>query len=259
MNKLIRYSAIGILFLYVASCTTLFTFQKNFLYFPTAEIERSDVEKFQLSNQDISLNVWKVASDNRKAIIYFGGNAEPVSNNIDPFRVYLSGYDIYLLSYRGYGGSDGKPSETGFYDDAIKLYDFVSTDYDSVSIIGRSLWSGVATYVASQRPTERLALITPYDSIENVAQEKFPFFPVSLLLTEKYNSVGRAHLISAPTLIVTAEHDRVIPARRTMPLSDAIDPRLLTRTIIKDTNHLTVSRPQSFWDVFSDFFEAQEI
>lgn len=242
--------------LYVGSCTTLFTFQKNFLYFPTAEIERSDVEKIQLSNQDINLNVWKIAPGNRKAIIYFGGNAEPVSKNIDPFREYLSGFDIYLLNYRGYGGSDGSPSEVAFYDDAIKLYDHISSDYDSISIIGRSLGSGVATYVASQRPTERLALITPYDSIENVAQEKFPIFPVSLLLTEKYNSAGRAHLISSPTLIITAEHDRVIPARRTMSLSDAMDPRLLTTVVIEGTNHLSVSQPQSFWNAFSTFFAA---
>lgn len=258
MKKLITYVLGGITLLYLASCTTLAMLQQNFLYFPTPEIERTDVEKLRLANDGTGINVWKVASNNSRAIIYFGGNAEPVSRNIDPFRKYLPGYDIYLLNYRGYGGSDGRPSEGVLYSDALMVFDQLSGDYEKISIVGRSLGSGIATYVASRREINGLALITPYDSIENVAREKFPIFPVSMLLKEKYNSIGRTHLISAPTLIITAESDGVISKRRSDALTESFTQNLLTTATIEKTTHLTVSRPQRFWEVFSAFFKIQE-
>ena len=87
--------------------------------------------------------------------------------------------------------------------------------HSQITVIGRSLGSGIATYLASQRPVSRLLLITPYDSIANVAAGRLPMFPVHWLLLDKYESWRYAPQITAPTRILAAEHDDVIPRLHT--------------------------------------------
>ena len=256
MGKLVLSILIGAAVFYIVCCAALYAMQGRLLYFPTLEVNRSDAEKLRLKNDGVAINVWKLSSNKSRAVIYFGGNAEDVSNNLAPFRSALPDYDIYLVNYRGYGGSEGTPSEAALYSDALMIYDHLKGDYESVSIIGRSLGSGVATYIASRRDIERLALISPYDSIENVAQKLYPIFPASLLLRDKYDSASRAHLIAAPTLMLIAEHDEVIARSRSEALAEKIDPALLHKAVIPGTSHNTVSAPRRFWEALSAFFET---
>ena len=85
------------------------------------------------------------------AIIYFGGNAESMAQSSDEIARQFPAFTVYLMDYRGYGRSTGEPSEEGLYSDALKLYDTMKSKYESISIGGRSLGSGIAVYVASQR------------------------------------------------------------------------------------------------------------
>ncbi len=254
MLKMLTYALLGGLLVYLAVCAVLYTQQRNFLYFPTPEVQRDDAQAIYLANDIANVKIWKVASGNRKAIIYFGGNAEEVSRNIQPFAAHLPGYDFYFMNYRGFSGSTGAPSETALYIDALSLYDHIAGEYETISIVGRSLGSGIATYVAANRTIERLALITPYDSIVSVAQSKFPLVPGSLLLHDKYDSAGRAGDISAPTLIITAEKDGVIPKRFTDNLVRAMTNAPLEQALIPSTDHLTVSVPAVFWNILRAHF-----
>ena len=90
---------------------------------------------------------------------------------------------LYLLHYRGYGGSSGSPSEEMISRDAMTLFDQVYATHPHITVVGRSLGSGVAVRLASQRPAARLVLITPYNSLEELAARQFPIFPVKWLLT----------------------------------------------------------------------------
>lgn len=258
MAKGSGFLLLAALAIYTAFCGVLYAMQRSFLYYPTPEVTHNGAEAIFLHNDLARIKVWKADAGNNRALIYFGGNAEQVTRNIEHFQQHLPGYNLYLLNYRGYGGSTGAPSETALYLDALSLYDLIGDDYDGVSVVGRSLGSGVATYVAANRDIEKLALITPYDSIERVAQSKFPFIPVSLLLHDKYDSAERAHNISATTLIIAAETDGVIPLHFTQALAESFPiPHPPIRTI-PDTDHLTVSNPPEFWEILSGFFQQEE-
>jgi uncharacterized protein len=143
-------------------------------------------------------------------LIYFGGNAEEVSWLL---AETLPGWSLLLMNYRGYGGSAGRPSEQALFSDALELYDHFGADAPAVALMGRSLGTGVAVYVAHQRPVKALVLVTPYDSIRAVAQRIYPFVPVSWLLKHPFDSLARAADIRAPMLAMIAAQDEIIPPR----------------------------------------------
>jgi uncharacterized protein len=94
---------------------------------------------------------------------------------------------LYAMNYRGYGGSSGKPSETGLIADALVLFDRVHADHPHIVVIGRSLGSGIAVHIASVRPIERLVLVTPYDSLLKIAASQFRYFPLSWLMLDFFH------------------------------------------------------------------------
>ena len=210
----------------------LYIKQDNFLYFPTQNIKSIYKEVvFKNENESISTTVLNIGQS--KAIIYFGGNAENVDYNVNNFTEIFKNYTVYLVKYRGYGKSTGKPTEKGLCSDALYIYDLIKNKYPNISIIGRSLGTGVATYLAAKRDIDKLALITPFDSIESVAQERLPVYPMSLLLRDKYKSIDRVHQIKAQTLILMAQNDQVIKKEHTENLSNKFPSSQITIQIIK--------------------------
>jgi len=237
---------------YLAAGLLLFTQQRNFLYFPTQQIEHSfDEEIFY--NSDIKIKTTLLNKKNENSIIYFGGNAENVDYNTEIFSKVFPKHSIYLVKYRSYSGSTGSPEEKALYSDALLIYDKIKSKYDTVSVIGRSLGSGIATYVASQREINKLILVTPFDSIENVAQNKFPFYPMSLLLKDKYNSIGRVKSIKSKTLIIAAENDQVIGLEHTKKLLYKFPTSQITFKIIKNKNHNNISNTKDYYELLQNF------
>jgi pimeloyl-ACP methyl ester carboxylesterase len=139
------------------------------------------------------------------------------------------------MHYRGYGGSSGTPSEKAFFADALALFDKVHASHFEIDVVGRSLGSGVAVYLASQRPVERLVLVTPFDSLQEIAAALFPFFPVRWLLLDRFESWKYAPQVSAPTLIIAAGHDEVVPRASTELLRSRFKPGLATFEIVPNT------------------------
>ncbi len=209
---------------YLGACGYLYANQRAMLYFPTPPRDVAGAEAISLRSQGETLRILQItnaggnstltahASEKQApALIYFGGNAQDVSRQVSLFSKLFPTRTIYLVNYRGYGGSSGTPSEAALQQDALAVFDFVRQRHGDIAVIGQSLGSGVAVYLATARPVSRLALITPFDSIENVARASYPQFPVSILLKDKYLSVLRARDVRAPTLILLAEHDEIIP------------------------------------------------
>ncbi|MBA1419674.1 MAG: alpha/beta hydrolase [Epsilonproteobacteria bacterium] len=189
----------------------------------------------------------------KNAILYFGGNAESMAQSSDYIAGQFPDFTVYLMDYRGYGKSTGKATEEALYKDALKLYDIIKPMHKRISVGGRSLGTGIATYVAAHREVTKLALITPYDSIVNVAQDRYRIYPVSFLLNDKYDSLARVKDIKAQTLIVIAEKDKVIPLENTQRLIDAFDKKRLEVIIIKNRGHIDISSDKRYYKIMQDF------
>ena len=167
----------------------------------------------------VSLRGWlarpaAAAAERLPLAIYFGGNAEEVSY-MAASAARLPGWSLLAVNYRGYGGYAGSPSERALFADALALYDWAAgrpdIDPTRIAAIGRSLGSGVAVYLAAERPLARLVLVTPYDSLRAVAQRHYPYLPVSFLLKHPFDSIERAPRISTPMLVLAAQRDSIVP------------------------------------------------
>jgi len=243
---------ISILVIYFAVGLLIFIKQRDFIYFSVGSIKHNFDEEIFI-NGNVSINVTVLNKGNKKALFYFGGNAENVDYSAFDFSTLFPDFTIFLVKYRGYAGSTGKPEEQGIYSDALTIYDKIKSEFTTISIMGRSLGSGVATYLAAKRKIEKLVLITPFDSIQNVAQEKFPIYPMSILLKDKYNSLGRVNLITAKTLIVAAENDRIIGRNHTDRLVTEFPPSQLTFEVIEGKGHNTISESKKYYGLLKEF------
>jgi pimeloyl-ACP methyl ester carboxylesterase len=121
----------------------------------------------------------------------------------------------------------------------------VQKSHPNISIIGRSLGTGVAVYLATARRVDKLVLVTPYDSLEHVAEFHYPIFLISLLLKDKFKSLERVPLVSAMTLVILAENDEVIPRKSSDALISAFPPGQARVVLIRGATHNTIgSYPQ---------------
>jgi pimeloyl-ACP methyl ester carboxylesterase len=205
--------------LYAGLCLLMFLTQRSQIYYPVREAAAAPVAAAMLVDVgEARLKVWTVAGPGRAALLYFGGNAEDVGASIGRFAERLPDHSLYFVNYRGYGGSSGEPSERALVADAIALYDHLRTRYAEIHVLGRSLGSGVAVQLASERDVDRLALVTPFDSLVNVARVHVPWLPVGLLMRDRFDSASRAPAVASATLIVVAESDEIVPRGR----SDAL-------------------------------------
>jgi pimeloyl-ACP methyl ester carboxylesterase len=159
----------------------------------------------------------------------------------EPFRI-----GQYLLHYRGYGGSSGSPSESTLFADALTLFDQVHGQHQNIAVMGRSLGSGIAVYVASLREVARLVLITPFDSLQDVAASHFPYLPVHWILRDKFESWRYAPQVTAPTLIVAAESDEIIPRASTELLGTRFRNGVVSYVTIPGASHNSISESPDY-------------
>lgn len=232
--------------LYIAFCGILFAFQRSLIYYPQPDAGPRSVDTLTLALDGAQVLVNTSPHDGPDAVIYFGGNAEEVWRSLPDLKATFPERALYLLNYRGYCGSTGKPSEAALVADALALFDRVHAEHPRVSVIGRSLGSAVAVHVASLRPIERLALITPFNSLEEIAARQFPFVPLHWLLLDKFESWRYAPTVTAPTRVLAAQHDEVIPRSSTESLVAHFPRGLATLTIVEGTGHNTISESPEF-------------
>ncbi|MGC1458302.1 MAG: alpha/beta hydrolase [Steroidobacteraceae bacterium] len=181
-----------------------------------------------------------------KAIIYFGGNGEDVSSSLESFSKAFPEYALYLLHYRGYGGSSGSPTEAAIHSDALALFQNTYAQHRDIAVIGRSLGSGVAIRLASEAPVTRLLLVTPYDSIEEIAAAQYAYLPVRWLLLDRYESWKYAPGLAIPTTIIAAENDEVIPRANTEKLLVRFPSNIVSMTVIKGVGHNDIGTANAY-------------
>lgn len=250
--KIFSLTLIVILLFYLGIALFLYLKQRAFLYYPTPKIE-SAYPTFFLSNGEAKINIVVLNEGKKNAILYFGGNAESIAESSDYIAGQFPDFTVYLMEYRSYGFSTGEPSEKALYSDALKLYDTISGEHEHISVGGRSLGTALAIYVAAKREVSKLALITPFDSIVNVAQERYPIYPVKWLMKDHYNSVSRVGKITCDTFIVIAQNDSVIPRDRTEKLIEAFPKEQLSVDIIENRGHADISSDPRYYRIMQDF------
>ncbi|MDZ3823881.1 MAG: alpha/beta hydrolase [Pseudoxanthomonas sp.] len=210
---------------YAALCLLVFLMQRDLVYLAGhTRVAVRDTDFALPREAGVVLRGWLAAGDQPDALLYFGGNAEQVGHLRDRAGMLFPGHAVYLLAYRGYGASDGRPTEADLGADAVALYDHVRASRPGarIRVVGRSLGSGVAAALASRRPVDRLVLVTPFDDMAALASHHHPWLPVGLLLRERYPA--QAHLAGhdGPVLVVRAGRDRVVPPERTDALIAAL-------------------------------------
>jgi uncharacterized protein len=198
---------------------------------------RAGAEPVEISRDGVVLRGWLLRPPDRAAgapiphrgpapgtpaIVYFGGNGEEVSWMLGEAG-RLGGHALAAVNYRGYGASTGRPYEQSLYDDAVAVYDWLAArpdvDPSRIAVWGRSLGTGVATWVASQRPVSAVVLTTPFDSIEALAKLHFP--AIAFLLGQRYDSLARVGAIEAPLLAIVAARDTIVPQAHSRRLIEA--------------------------------------
>ena len=190
-------------------------------------------------------------------IVYYGGNAEDVTGQA--FEPWPAEWALALVNYRGYGASEGRPSERALCADALVVLDALArrpdVDPARIVLVGRSLGTGVATQVAGQRPVQGVVLISPYDSMVALARYHYPFLPVRWLLRHRFDSVARAPGIKAPLLAITSARDSVIPPERSRRLHEAWGgPKRWV--VIAEAGHEDLGWQREFWGPIRAFLDT---
>jgi pimeloyl-ACP methyl ester carboxylesterase len=242
-----KVGVVAVAAVYCGLCAALFLFQRQLIYFPQPRTPVGGATTLGLPIEGGQVLVTVLPRDGPDALLYFGGNAEDVSHNLPGLAAALAGHAIYLMHYRGYGGSAGQPSEAALVADAVALFDKVHGEHARIAVVGRSLGSGVAVQLASQRPVARLVLVTPYDSLRELAGQQFPYFPVRWLLRDKFESWRYAQQLAVPTLVIAAEHDEVIPRQSTEALYGRFRTGVAAFKVLPGTGHNTISEHADYW------------
>ncbi|KKO45357.1 PhoP [Arsukibacterium ikkense] len=211
-----------LLAIYCLLCLVLYLLQRQLIYFPVPA-QLPPAEPLILPRPNASLLISQRPLDSQQALFYFGGNAEDVSVSLPEFAAAFPRHAIYLMHYRGYGGSSGKPSEAALVGDALALFDQLYSKHQAITVIGRSLGSGVAVQLAARRPVAQLVLITPFDSLSAVARQQMPYVPISWLLKDRFESHYFAADIRCPALLLVADQDEIINSRRSEALYRAFN------------------------------------
>jgi fermentation-respiration switch protein FrsA (DUF1100 family) len=206
---------------YVAVVGALYLLQRGMVFQPggalvtPAEAGLGSAEVVTFTTADgTSLTGWYAESEaGRPSILYFHGNASNLSARADRFREIVgSGFGLLAVSYRGYPGSGGSPSETVFLADGLELFDWLAERTDAVVIHGESLGTGVAVHVAAERPARALILEAPFTAAVDIARATYPWAPVRLLMLDQFLSRERIGGVDEPVLIVHGEEDWVVPS-----------------------------------------------
>jgi uncharacterized protein len=240
MRSFVVFVAIAVL-VYVAACAALYFFQRSLIYYPQRGAVAHPASRMKLPVEGAELQISIRPHSGPNALVYFGGNAEDVSAGLSELAIAFPDSAVFLMHYRGFGGSSGMPSEAALQNDALALFDKVHTAHPNVVVVGRSLGSGIAIRLAAQRPVARLVLVTPYDSLQDLAASLYPMFPVRWLLTDKYESGRYAPLVRAPTTLVAAERDEVIPRWSTDRLHARFSQGVAKFVVLPGTGHNTIS------------------
>jgi uncharacterized protein len=194
------------------------------------------------------------------AVVYFGGRSEEVSWVVRDAGKLFPDMAVLAVNYRGYGESHGDPAESHMVEDGCMLFDWMAArahvDARRIAVVGRSLGSGVAVQVAKERPVHSVVLITPYDSILAIAKRKFRVMPIEYMLRHRFESIKYAPALKAPTYVLRATSDDVVPHSHTDQLVAKLA-QLCGDDIVPDSDHMNIPYLEGTQSRIANFLTSQ--
>lgn len=242
----------AIILVYLGAMALLYVFQRSLMYLPTPAYPHN-YPQMSVQSAGERIEVIILNEGNDKAMIYFGGNAEPVLASAKDFSEQFADTTVYLVNYRGYGGSSGQPKQASLFADAEAVFDHVAPAHQDIAIMGRSLGTGVAMHLGAHRSVSKLILVTPYDCIAAIAKNQFPIFPISLLIKDKFDSISLANKISVPVLFIAGGADTLIPPEHSKRLAQAIDKDYVEWIMIAKAGHNDIQEFNEFYPYIRRF------
>jgi len=219
-------SILALVCFYVLLVVVVFFFQRNLLYHPSVnnyikdqEVKKpSEIEIVSITTRDkIDLLGWYYNKniENSKTILFFHGNAGSLENRTYKLNHFKDlNLNFLIIAWRGFNGNSGKPNETGLYEDAESAIRWLKTkgvEDKNIILYGESLGTGVAVEVAQNKNYAGVILESPFTSMVNMGKKYYPFFPVSFLLKDKFESHKKINNISIPVLIMHGTVDNIVP------------------------------------------------
>ena len=213
----------SVLVAYLVVIIFIYFYQRNLLYHPLENNYQNDKPQFNYDevsikvDDEITLKSWLVNKDLEKfkTLLIFHGNAGNLSNRIYKLNeLNKLDLNILLISWRGFSGNKGSPSEKNLYQDAraaVKWLNEKKVKNNQIVLYGESLGTGVAVEIAKNSDFNSVILESPFTSIENSAKIYYPYLPVKLLLKDRFDSINKIEMINIPILIMHGEKDDVIP------------------------------------------------
>ena len=211
---------------YILLLVVVFFFQRSLLYHPSVDNylsenilnEPTEIEKVKISTKDnLSLLGWFYKKDLKglKTILFFHGNAGSLENRTYKLNHFKDlDVNFLIVAWRGFSGNKGKPDEMGLYEDAksaIRWLDEKGIKHQNIILYGESLGTGVAVEIAQNKKYGGIILEAPFTSMVNMGKKYYPFFPVSLLLKDKFESHKKINNIFVPVLIMHGKVDKIVP------------------------------------------------
>lgn len=249
---------------YGVICLLMWGFQRSLIYQPSREILRPDqyglkgFEEISLESGEARISGWlRKSGKNLPTIVHFHGNGGNMASRAEFYRSLAeAGFGVLAIDYRGYGKSEGKPSEQGLYQDARAALDYASSKLslpaEAVIVYGESLGTGVATQMASERRIAGLVLQSPYTSLADAASLQYPWLPVKALISDRFESLSKITSIHAPLLIFHGERDGIVPVTQGRTLFDRA-PQPKSAVFYPETGHMDfntaslIAEMKKFW------------
>jgi fermentation-respiration switch protein FrsA (DUF1100 family) len=226
MIALIAKVAAGLFVAYGVACGLMWGFQRDLLFHPSRGLDAptvyglSSFKVVDLADRDgTKITVWQSEPrDQNPTVVFFHGNGGNLGSRAEILRALSdAGFGVLAVSYRGYGTSEGTPSEAGIYEDARSVIRYATgplgLPVGRLILYGESLGTGVAVQIATEAPVGAVVLQAPYTSVERLASDRYPWLPVSLLLSDRFDSISKIGRIHSPVLMFYGERDSVVPAR----------------------------------------------
>ena len=219
-------SILSLILFYILLIIVVFFFQRNILYHPSinnylkdnlAE-EPKEIKKVKITTEDkIDLIGWFYNKDIKKfkTILFFHGNAGSLENRTYKLNHFKDlNVNFLIIAWRGFNGNKGKPSEKGLYKDArsaLRWLNMKGIQDKSIIIYGESLGTAIAVEVAQNKKYAGVILESPFTSMVNMGKKYYPFFPVSFLLKDKFESYKKINKIPVPILVIHGKVDKIVP------------------------------------------------
>ena len=224
MVLILIYIVVFVFIAYWGVGTILYFMQPKLLYHPVqgvpytpAELDLEFEDVFFESSDGLKLNGWFIpAEDSKFTVLFCHGNGGNIMHRLDSINVFNNlGLNCFIFDYRGYGQSQGKPSENGTYEDAAAaqrwLTEHKHISADKIIFFGRSLGASVAAHLAARVPAAGLVLESAFTSFVNMGKKFYPYLPVRLFARFKYNTAEYLKQVRCPVMVIHSRDDELVP------------------------------------------------